>query len=150
MRLTRLDIDRRISAALRPLPGAARDLRQPRHRAGPGGAACCRPMPHAGLDRLRHPLRRLLEVVANARRAGPWTEAVVAAAPETDVFHAQSLIVLPVVRAAARRLGGRFVYDVADYHTEAARLARMPWFGARGRAPPRARLGAGRRRRSWP
>ena len=25
------------------------------------------------------------------------------------------------------RLGGRFVYDVADYHTEAARLARMPW-----------------------
>ena len=36
-------------------------------------------------------------------------------------------IVLPVVRSAARRLGGRFVYDVADYHTEAARLARMPW-----------------------
>jgi glycosyltransferase involved in cell wall biosynthesis len=52
----------------------------------------------------------------------------VAAAPETAVFHAQSLIVLPVVRAAARRLGGHFVYDVADYHTEAARLARMPWF----------------------
>jgi glycosyltransferase involved in cell wall biosynthesis len=51
----------------------------------------------------------------------------VAAAPETDVFHAQSLIVLPVVREAAQRLGGRFVYDVADYHTEAARLARMPW-----------------------
>jgi glycosyltransferase involved in cell wall biosynthesis len=43
------------------------------------------------------------------------------------VFHAQSLIVLPVVRAAACRVGGRFVYDVADYHTEAARLARMPW-----------------------
>ena len=56
-----------------------------------------------------------------------WAEAVVEAAPETDVFHAQSLIVLPVVRDAAKRLGGRFVYDVADYHTEAARLARMPW-----------------------
>jgi glycosyltransferase involved in cell wall biosynthesis len=69
----------------------------------------------------------LLEVIANARRAGPWTDAVVAAAPETDVFHAQSLIVLPVVRDAARRLDRRFVYDVADYHTEAARLARMPW-----------------------
>lgn len=80
-----------------------------------------------GADRLRHPLRRLLEMVANARRVGPWTRAVVAAAPETDVFHSQSLIVLPVVRAAARRLGSRFVYDVADYHTEAARLARMPW-----------------------
>ena len=86
------------------------------------------PHPPRGLDRLRHPLRRLLEVVANARRARPWTEAVAAAAPETDIFHAQSLIVLPVVREAARRLGGRFVYDVADYHTEAARLARMPWF----------------------
>ena len=81
-----------------------------------------------GLDRLRHPLRRLLEVVANARRAGPWTDAVVAEAPDTDVFHAQSLICLPVVRGAARRTGGRFVYDVADYHTEAARLARMPGF----------------------
>ena len=66
-------------------------------------------------------------MIANARRAGPWADAVVEAAPETEVFHAQSLIVLPVVREAARRLGGRFVYDVADYHTEAARLARMPW-----------------------
>jgi glycosyltransferase involved in cell wall biosynthesis len=65
--------------------------------------------------------------VANVRRAGPWADAVVEAAPNTDVFHAQSLIVLPVVRSAARRVGGRFVYDVADYHTEAARLARMPW-----------------------
>ena len=35
-----------------------------------------------------------------------------------------------------RRTGGRFVYDIADIHTEAARLARMPgWFRAlvRGR-----------------
>ncbi len=49
-----------------------------------------------------------------------------AAAPETDVFHAKALIVLPVVRPRRLALGGRFVYDVADYHTEAARLARMP------------------------
>jgi glycosyltransferase involved in cell wall biosynthesis len=81
-----------------------------------------------GLDRLRHPLRRLLEVLANARRVGPWADAVVAAAPETDVFHAKALITLPVVRESARRVSGRFVYDVADYHTEAARLARMPGF----------------------
>ena len=66
--------------------------------------------------------------LANARRVGPWADAVVAAAPETDVFHAKALVTLPVVREAARRVSGRFVYDVADYHTEAARLARMPGF----------------------
>lgn len=124
--LTRLDIDRRISSALRPLPRRFRAAisrllgLDPEARVLPPDAP-------RGLDRLRHPLRRLLEVVANARRAGPWADAVVETAPETDVFHAQSLVVLPVVRSAARRLGGRFVYDVADYHSEAARLARMPW-----------------------
>jgi glycosyltransferase involved in cell wall biosynthesis len=125
VRLTRLPIDRRISEALRPLPEGLR-----RGICGllglPFDAQVLPPDAPQALDRLRHPLRRLLEIVANARRAGPWSEAVVAAAPETDVFHAQSLIALPVVRTAARRLGGRFVYDVADYHTEAARLARMP------------------------
>jgi glycosyltransferase involved in cell wall biosynthesis len=126
VQLTRLPVDRRISSGLSPLPNALR-------------GAICRvigldptatvlpPDAPKGLDRLRHPLRRALEMVANARRAGPWADAVVDAAPDTDVFHAQSLIVLPVVRSAARRLDGRFVYDVADYHTEAARLARMPW-----------------------
>jgi glycosyltransferase involved in cell wall biosynthesis len=79
-------------------------------------------------------------VLANARRVGTWTDAVVAEAPGTDVFHAQSLICLPVVRSAARRTRGRFVYDVADYHTEAARLARMP-------GPVRAILR--RRERRW-
>ena len=126
VRLTRLDIDRRISSALRPLPLGLRNSicrllgLDPEARVLPPDAP-------RGLDRLRHPLRRTLEVVANARRAGPWADAVVEAAPETDVFHAQSLIVLPVVRSAAKRLKGRFVYDVADYHTEAARLSRMPW-----------------------
>jgi glycosyltransferase involved in cell wall biosynthesis len=126
VQLTRLDIDRRISNALKPLP---RPLR----------AGICRilrldfdsqvlpPDSPRGFDRVLHLGRRTLEMVANARRAGPWAEAVVLAAPDTDVFHAQSLIVLPVVRDAAGRVGGRFVYDVADYHTEAARLARMPW-----------------------
>lgn len=126
VRLTRLDIDRRISSALRPLPRAVRQGLCRLVGLDPE-AQVLPPDAPRGLDRLRHPLRRALEVLANARRAGPWAEAVVAAAPETDVFHAQSLVVLPVVHRAARRLGGRFVYDVADYHTEAARLARMPW-----------------------
>jgi glycosyltransferase involved in cell wall biosynthesis len=126
VRLTRLDIDRRISHALEPLPerirrGICRLVRLDYD------APVLPPDAPTGFDRLRHLFRRTLEMVANARRTGPWADAVVAAAPETEVFHAQSLIVLPVVRESAKRLGGRFVYDVADYHTEAARLARMPW-----------------------
>lgn len=125
VRLRRLEVDRRISSALKPLPGPVRNALSRAMGLDPGATVLSADPPR-GPDRLRHPLRRLLEIAANARRVGPWTDAVVAAAPDTDVFHAQSLIVLPVVRGAARRLGGRFVYDVADYHTEAARLARMP------------------------
>jgi glycosyltransferase involved in cell wall biosynthesis len=47
-------------------------------------------------------------------------------APGSDIYHAKALVALPVIRGAARRAGGRFVYDVADFHTEAARLSRMP------------------------
>lgn len=125
LRLTRIPLDRRISSALRPLPSSFRRL-VCRALALDPEAALLPPDAPNGLDRLRHPLRRLLEVLANSRRAGPWADAVIAAAPETQVFHAKALITLPVVREAARRLGGWFVYDVADYHTEAARLARMP------------------------
>jgi glycosyltransferase involved in cell wall biosynthesis len=124
--LTRLDIDRRISSALRPLPRRVQGWISRLIGLDPA-AQVLPPDAPQGLDRLRHPLRRTLEVVANARRAGPWADIVVASAPETDVFHAQSLICLPVVRTASRKLDARFVYDVADYHTEAARLARMPW-----------------------
>ena len=124
--LTRLAIDRRISSALRPLPDRVRGWISRIIGLDPA-AEVLPPDTSSGFDRLRHPLRRALEIIANARRAGPWADVVVETAPETDVFHAQSLIVLPVARSAARRLGGRFVYDVADYHTEAARLARMPW-----------------------
>jgi glycosyltransferase involved in cell wall biosynthesis len=127
LRLTRIPLDRRISSALRPLPQTARRL-VCRVLAMDPDAVLLPPDAPQGLDRLRHPFRRLLEVLANARRVGPWADAVVAAAPETDVFHAKALITLPVVREAARRVSGRFVYDVADYHTEAARLARMPGF----------------------
>ncbi|MEA2623229.1 MAG: hypothetical protein QOH61_2139 [Chloroflexota bacterium] len=139
VQLRRLDIDRRISTALRPLPSPLRALLSRALGLDPSATVLPPDRPR-GFDRLRHPIRRLLELAANARRVGPWTDAVLAAAPETDVFHAQSLIVLPVVRGAAARLGGRFVYDVADYHTEAARLARMPSFVRRTFA---------RRERTW-
>jgi len=124
--LTRLDIDRRITSGLRPLPTQVRSALARLIGLDPL-ATVLPPDAPRGIDRVRHLGRRLLEVVANARRVGPWTDAVVVHAAETDVFHAQSLIALPVVRGAAQRLGARFVYDVADYHTEAARLARMPW-----------------------
>lgn len=124
--LTRLEMDRRISSALRPLPRMVRAAISRLLGLDPTATVLPAEAPR-GVDRLRYPARRLLEIIANSRRVGPWTEAVVAEAPETDVFHAQSLIALPVVREAAGRLGGRFVYDIADYHTEAARLARMPW-----------------------
>ena len=126
VRLLRLDVERHITAALRPMPMMARRIVARLIGLDPE-ATVLPPDAPRGLDRLRHPLRRILEIAANARRVGPWTDAVILAAPNTDVFHAQSLVVLPVVRGAARRLRGRFVYDVADYHTEAARLARMPW-----------------------
>jgi glycosyltransferase involved in cell wall biosynthesis len=139
VRLVRLDIDRRVSTALRPVPGRIRALICRALGLDPEAGVLPPDVP-AGLDRVRHLVRRSLEVLANARRAGPWTDAVVAEAPDTDVFHAQSLVCLPVVRSAARRTRGRFVYDVADYHTEAARLARMP--GA-------VREIVGRRERRW-
>ncbi len=125
VRLTRVEVDRRITSALRPLP--------PRLRAGLArligldpNAIILPALQARGLDRLRHPLRRSLELAAHVRRVGPWSAAVTSAAPETDVFQTQALPALPVVRAAARRVGGRFVYDFADYQTEAARLASLP------------------------
>ena len=122
--LRRISLDLRVTSALSPLPralqrGLARALGfDPDATVLPAGAA-------RGLDRLRAPLRRAVEVLAHLRRVRPWAAAVAAVAP-ADVYHAKALIALPVVRACARRTGGRFVYDVADIHVEAARLARMP------------------------
>lgn len=121
----RVDIDRRVSSAFRPLPelvraGLSRAL-------GIDPAATALPSARAhGLDRARAPFRRLVEIVAHQRRVGPWRDAVLAEVPDADVYHCKSLVALPVVRAAAQRAGARFVYDLADLHTEAARLARMP------------------------
>jgi glycosyltransferase involved in cell wall biosynthesis len=133
--LRRVALDTTIASAFRPLPspvrrGLARLL---------GIAPDATQLPTArpiGPDRLRAPVRRLVEILAHARRVGPWSAAVLDAAPDADVFACKALIALPVIRSAARRRGGRFVYDIADIHTEAARLARMPaWFRAvvRGR-----------------
>ncbi len=123
--LRRIALDLTVEGAFRPLPARAR-----RFLAGllgiPAGARALPPDRPRGLDRLRAPLRRLVEIVAHVRRTGPWTRAVLAAAPPTDVFACKALIALPVIRGAARARGARFVYDIADIHTEAARLARMP------------------------
>lgn len=126
VRLTRLHVPRSISDALRPMPSPMRRVVCRLIGLDPA-TAVLPPDAARGLDRIRHPIRRMLEILANTRRVGPWTELVVQAAPKTDVFHCQSLVALPVARDAARRLNGRFVYDVADYHSEAERLARMPW-----------------------
>jgi len=90
------------------------------------------------LERLRAPLRRGLEILAYRRRVGPWASAVIAAAPEARVFVAKALVALPVAAEAARRTGGRYVYDIADLHVESGRLAALPgplkaWLRARER-----------------
>jgi glycosyltransferase involved in cell wall biosynthesis len=133
--LRRVVVDGTIASAFRPLPRTGRRALARLLGIDPDATALPPATPR-GADRLRAPVRRLAEIVAHARRVGPWSRAVVAAVPDADVFACKALIALPVIRAAARRTGGRFVYDIADIHTEAARLARMPgWFRAlvRGR-----------------
>jgi glycosyltransferase involved in cell wall biosynthesis len=125
LEVRRLDLDRRVTSALRPLPERARRWAA-RCLGIPPQATALSPAPARGLDRLRAPLRRAVEIVAHARRVGPWRDAVLAAVPDADVYHCKALIALPVVRGAARRAGARFSYDLADLHTEAARMARMP------------------------
>ena len=130
IRVRRVELDRTVASAFRPLPARAREGLC--HILGIAPAATTLPPTRVtGADRLRAPLRRLVEILAHRRRVGPWTEAVVSAADGSaadgaTVFHAKALIALPVVRAAARRTGGRYVYDIADLHVEAARLGRMP------------------------
>ena len=125
--LVRVTLDRRIATGLRPLPRVVRTaiLRA----AGLAPEAVALPPARPGADRLRAVARRGLEILAALRRTGPWTDAVVGAAPDAEVVHAKALIALPVARAAARRTNGRtgrYVYDIADLHTESARLAKLP------------------------
>jgi glycosyltransferase involved in cell wall biosynthesis len=128
VRIVRVALDRRIAQAFRPLPAAVRGALV-RLLGIDAEATVLSPTRGRLIDRIAAPLRRLVEIVAVVRRTGPWTSAVLAAVPAADVYHAKALIALPVIRGAARARGVRFVYDVADLHTEAARLARMPaWF----------------------
>ena len=126
--LRRVVLDRRIASGLRPVPGPLRSglLRL----AGLAPDAESLPVgPARGADRLRAPFRRGLEIMATLRRGADWAAAVAAAAPDAEVAHAKALIALPVARAAVRRTAGRrggFVYDVADLHTESARLVKLP------------------------
>ena len=133
LEVRRVSVDRRVTSAFRPLPGSAR--RGLARLLGFAPDATSLPPARArGFDRLRAPFRRLTEIAAHERRVGPWRHAVLRAVPDADVYHCKALIALPVVRGAARRTGtgrradARFVYDLADLHTEAARLARMPGF----------------------
>jgi len=129
--VVRVELDRRVATAFRPLPERLRGWLarllgiDPEATVLPPGGA-------TGLGRAMAAVRRLVEITAVVRRTGPWTRLLLEAAPDADVYHAKALIALPVIRAAARagRGGGaRFVYDLADLHTEAARLGRMPaWF----------------------
>ena len=125
LELCRLDVDRRVTAVFRPLPPRMRSAIA-RLLGFPPGATALPPSPVRGTDRLRAPLRRLAEIAAHQRRVGPWRAAVLSAVPDADVYHCKALIALPVVGGAAARTHARFAYDLADLHTEAARIARMP------------------------
>ncbi len=125
LEVRRLDVDRRVTSAFRPLPARTR-ARIARLLGFDPDATALPATPPRGLDRVRAPFRRLAEIAAHQRRVGPWREAVLAAVPDADVYHCKALIALPVVAGAAARSGARFAYDLADLHTEAARLARMP------------------------
>ena len=125
LELRRLDVDRRVTAAFRPLsPRLRRAIA--RLLGFPAAATTLPPSAVRGVDRLRSPLRRLAEIAAHQRRVGPWRDAVLSAVPDADVYHCKALIALPVVGGAAARARARFAYDLADLHTEAARIARMP------------------------
>ena len=130
VRLRRIRLDRRIALGLRPLPDPVRAAVLRATGLAPDAEAL--PVgPAVGPDRLRAPLRRGLEILAVVRRGEAWARAVAEAAPGADVVHAKALIALPVARAAALRTSGRagrYVYDVADLHTESARLVRLPGF----------------------
>ena len=125
LEVRRLAVDRRVTAAFAPLPAPLRRAAA-RLLGFPPDATSLPPAAASGLDRLRAPLRRAVEIAAHQRRVGPWRDAVLAAVPHADAYHCKALIALPVVAGAAARAGARHAYDLADLHTEAARLARMP------------------------
>jgi glycosyltransferase involved in cell wall biosynthesis len=59
-------------------------------------------------------------------RWGPWGRRVLRTLGPADVWHAHDLNTLPVALAAARRHGGRVVYDSHEIFVEAGATARLP------------------------
>ncbi len=103
LEVRRVPLDRRVTSAFRPLPRSAR--RGLARLLGFAPDATALPPARArGLDRLRAPIRRVVEIAAHQRRVGPWRDAVLRAVPDADVYHCKALIALPVVRGAARRI----------------------------------------------
>jgi glycosyltransferase involved in cell wall biosynthesis len=124
IRVVRPDVDRRISNAFSWRKGRLRDVLSRAIGLDPEAIV----LPLRGtwpLERIRAPLRRGAEILAYRQRVRPWAAAVVEAAP-ADIYSAKALVALPVVREAAHRAGGRFVYDIADLHVESGRLAHLP------------------------
>jgi hypothetical protein len=73
--LRRVVVDGTIASAFRPLPITGR--RALARLLGIDPAATALPPSRAtGLDRIRAPFRRLAEILAHARRVGPWSAAV--------------------------------------------------------------------------
>jgi glycosyltransferase involved in cell wall biosynthesis len=120
-------VDRRISSAFRPLPGPVRAALSGLIGLNAGATALPRPR-GGGADRVLGVVRRAVEILAYRRRIAPWSVAAAAAAPDAAVFSAKALVALPVAARAAKRTGGRYVYDVADLHVESGRLAGLPRF----------------------
>ena len=125
VRVRRPPVERRIVAALAPLPGPVRNALG--RALGLDPEATRLPVPRRGLlERVRGPIRRGLEILAYRRRVRAWSDAVLASAPDARIFAAKALVALPVVAQAASERHGAFVYDVADLHIESGRLAHLP------------------------
>lgn len=60
-----------------------------------------------------------------------WAEAAAVAAPLADVYHGHDLTGLPAALGAARRNGGKVVYDSHDIYVEAGRAATRPAWARR-------------------
>ena len=99
--LRRVVVDGSIASAFRPLPGPLRRGICRLLGIAPG-AASLPPDAPKGLDRLRHPVRRVAEIAAHARRVGPWSDAVLAVSLRADVYHCKAFIAVPVIRRCAR------------------------------------------------
>lgn len=124
IRVLRPVLDRRIATAFAGLPGPlARAI--VRSLGLDPEAVALPPRGRGPVERVRAPLRRAAEILAYRRRVEPWARAAISAAP-ADIFSAKALVTLPVIRSAAHRASGRFVYDIADLHIESGRLARLP------------------------